>query len=241
MRRDLTSCYRCGTCSVVCPISTRRSRSPQGDDLGQWGMRDRALANPSIWLCHQCATCSAYCPRDARPANVMAALRDYSIAHYAVPSFMGKALGEPEYLPLLFAFPVWSSWWPSRRSAASPRCPERRDRLLKFMPTLYIEVIFNAAAALSVAGGAAGGSGTGVRWVAGGRRQWRLPWSALLPTVSAILRHKGFGECGSVRREPAHDLQGPHAPQPPRRVLRVRGSGGSRRRPWPSASTSSVT
>ena len=104
---DLTACYQCGTCSVVCPISTENNTFPRKEMIWvQWGLKDKALANSSLWLCHQCGTCTAYCPRDAKPSDVMAALRDYSITHYAVPPFMGRALNEPKYLPLLFAIPA---------------------------------------------------------------------------------------------------------------------------------------
>src|SRR5262245_59320802 len=104
---DLTSCYQCGTCSVVCPISTPLNPFPRKEMvLVQWGLKDVALSNSSIWLCHQCGICTSYCPRDAKPADVMAALRDYSITHYAVPRFMGRALSDPKYLPVLFAIPI---------------------------------------------------------------------------------------------------------------------------------------
>ena len=104
---DLSVCYQCGTCTAVCPLSTADNPFPRKEMAWvQWGLRDRALGNASIWLCHQCGTCNTYCPRDAKPSNVMAALRDYSIAHYAVPRFMGRALGHSRYLPLLFAIPA---------------------------------------------------------------------------------------------------------------------------------------
>ena len=193
---DLGSCYQCGTCSVVCPISTADNPFPRKEMIwAQWGLRDRALGNSSIWLCHECGACTAYCPRDARPASVMAALRDYSIAHYAVPGFMGRAMSEAKYLPLLFALPVLIFLVALATLAGLAALPEGEIVYSKFMPTLHLEVIFNAAAALSVAGGAAGG----VRyWRAMDRRMGGgspFPWSALLPTLSAILRHKGFSEC----------------------------------------------
>ena len=93
---DLSVCYQCGTCTAVCPVSTAENPFPRKEMVWvQWGLKDRALGNASIWLCHQCSTCNTYCPRDAKPSNVMAALRDYSITHYAVPPFMGRALGDP--------------------------------------------------------------------------------------------------------------------------------------------------
>ena len=74
---DLTACYQCGTCSVVCPISTADNPFPRREMVWvQWGLRDRLMADSAVWLCHQCGTCTTYCPRDAKPADVMAALRD---------------------------------------------------------------------------------------------------------------------------------------------------------------------
>ena len=195
---DLGSCYQCGTCSVVCPISTPDDPFPRKEMLWvQWGMRDRALGDPAVWLCHQCATCSAYCPRDAKPANVMAALRDYSIAHYAVPSFMGKAATEPKYLPLLFAVPIVILLvilaWLGHLAAL----PDGQIVFSKFMPTSSVEALFVAATLLSVAAGAAGG----VRYWRAMRCQMdtsgRGLAPALVPTAWAILRHQRFGECAA--------------------------------------------
>jgi len=195
---DLTSCYQCGTCSVVCPLSTPDNPFPRKEMIWvQWGLRERALANSSIWLCHQCATCTAYCPRDAKPASVMAALRDASIAHYAVPAFMGRALAEPGYLPLLVLIPVLIFLallgWLGRLGSL----PEGRVVFSKLIPIVHIEVIFVAFMALTALGA-----------LAGGVRYWRAmsrqtggggpgPRRALVPTLAAILVHRKFGECRS--------------------------------------------
>jgi quinone-modifying oxidoreductase, subunit QmoC len=163
----------------------------------QWGLKERALGNSSIWLCHQCAACTAYCPRDAKPASVMAALRDYSISHYAVPSFMGRALGDPRYLPLLFALPALIFLAVLAGLGHLSALPEGRIVYSKFMPILYIEAIFVAAMALS-----------GLAALAGGVRYWRAmsrqmgpnghgPGSTLVPTLLAILQHRKFSECES--------------------------------------------
>jgi len=193
---DLTRCYQCGTCSVVCPLSTPDNPFPRKEMIWvQWGLRERALASASIWLCHQCSTCTAYCPRDAKPASVMAALRDASRAYYAVPAFMGRALADPRYLPLLFAFPALIFLallgWLGRLGSL----PEGRVVFSKFIPILYVEGIMTLFVGLAVLGA-----------VAGGVRYWRAmtqaagnlggrPSTALVQTILTILRHRRFSDC----------------------------------------------
>jgi quinone-modifying oxidoreductase subunit QmoC len=196
--RDLTSCYQCGTCSVVCPISTADNPFPRKEMIWvQWGLKERALANASIWLCHQCATCTAYCPRDAKPASVMAALQEASIAHYAAPAFMGRALADPRSLPLLLAIPVLIFLALLGWLGHLGTLPQGRIVFSAFIPILYIEGIFIAFMALAMLGA-----------LGGGVRYWRAmsrqmggdgagPRRALLPTIVTILRHRTFSECAS--------------------------------------------
>ena len=200
---DLSVCYQCGTCSAVCPISTADNPFPRKEMVWvQWGLRNRALGNSSIWLCHQCGTCNTYCPRDAKPANVMAALRDYSITRYAVPTFMGKALSQPKSLPLLFALPTLLflavlAW--IGNLAALPAGP---IVFSKFMPIVYIEVVFLAAIGLSMVGAAMGG----LRYWKAMSRSSGMSSNGhhlrkhVLPTLLDILRHRKFRQCNA---EPA--------------------------------------
>lgn len=197
---DLTACYQCGTCSIVCPISTPDNPFPRKEMVWvQWGLKELALSNSSMWLCHQCGACTTYCPRNAKPADVMAALRDYSITHYAVPRFMGRALNEPKYLPFLFALPavIFATIlaWLGHLTAL----PEGEVVFSKFLPIAYVEATFVAALTLSVLGA-----------VLGGRKYWRamsvqatengrVP-APLIPTLLTILKHRKFKECA---QEPA--------------------------------------
>lgn len=194
---DLMACYQCGTCSVVCPIATDANPFPRKEMIWvQWGLQDRLMADSGVWLCHQCNQCSTYCPRDAKPGDVMTALREYSIAHYAVPRFLGMAVGEPKYLPLLLAFPAMIVLavlgWLGNLTAL----PEGPIVFSKFMPILYVEAIFILAV-----GAAVGASGLG------GLRYWKalnkvspLPAGStvaaqLTSTLRDIFQHKVFEKC----------------------------------------------
>ncbi len=198
--QDLTACYQCGTCSVVCPISTSDNPFPRKEMAWvQWGLKDLALSNSSVWLCHQCGTCTTYCPRDAKPADVMAALRDYSITHYAVPRVMGQAVSNPRFLPLLFGIPLLIFGailgWLGHLTAL----PQGQIVFSKFFPILYIEAVFIVAMTLSLLGAAAGG----IRyWQAMSRQMGgngRGLAVALIPTLLVILLHRKFRQCEEDR------------------------------------------
>jgi quinone-modifying oxidoreductase subunit QmoC len=74
--------------------------------MAQWGDTDRLIKDPDLWLCHQCNDCTTHCPREARPGDVLAAIRTYIYKAYAFPGFMGSALASPGALPALIGVPV---------------------------------------------------------------------------------------------------------------------------------------
>jgi len=103
----LKSCYQCATCSVVCPISTDDNPFPRKEMIwAQWGMKDKLVTDPLVWVCHNCRDCTSYCPRGAKPGELLAAVRDYSIGHYAWPGVFGRFFNSSQFLPLLFGIPV---------------------------------------------------------------------------------------------------------------------------------------
>jgi quinone-modifying oxidoreductase subunit QmoC len=162
----------------------------------QWGLKELALSNSSIWLCHQCGTCTAYCPRNAKPADVMAALRDYSIGYYAAPPVMGRALNAPRFLPLLFAMPalIFGAILAALGNLTS--LPDGAIVFSKYLPIVYIESVFLIAMGLSVLGAVTGGARY---WRAMNqeRRQSGRAAKRVLPTLWAILRHHKFRQCRS--------------------------------------------
>lgn len=103
----LNKCYQCATCSTVCNLSPAANPFPRKEMLwAQWGQLDKLVKDTDIWLCYQCNDCTIECPREARPGDVMAAVRTYVYQHFSFPSFMGKALASPGMLPLLLGIPA---------------------------------------------------------------------------------------------------------------------------------------
>lgn len=212
---DLTACYQCGTCSVVCPMSTPQNPFPRKEMVWvQWGLKDLALSNSSIWACHDCAICTTYCPRDAKPAEVMRALREYSIAEYAVPRFIGRALEEPRFLPLLFTVPALILLAVLGSLGHLTALPAGTVVFSKFLPILYIEGIFIVSMGFSLTAA-----------IVGGLRYWRAmcaqmgqpavpPSQQIVPTLLTIVRHGKFRQCGEelpgTRPSPSAHLRRGH-------------------------------
>jgi len=150
---SLKKCYQCATCSVVCNVTPDDKPFPRKEMLqAQWGLKDKLFSNPDIWLCHQCSDCTAYCPRGAKPGEVLGAVRKLSIEHYAFPSFMGKALGNPKNLWMLLAVPVvlfaTILIYLSKLSIPEHDIVYARDMI----PVPVIDTVFIAAALFAVMG-----------------------------------------------------------------------------------------
>ena len=104
---DLKKCFQCATCSVVCDLSNGQKPFPRKEMIwAQWGLKDRLVADPDVWLCHQCNDCSTECPRGARPGDVLATLRQETVQHYAVPRFLGSWVNRVGKFPLTLLLAV---------------------------------------------------------------------------------------------------------------------------------------
>ena len=105
--QDLKKCFQCATCSVACPISPDTKPFPRKEMIAaSWGLKDKLVGNADIWLCHNCGDCTTRCPRGAKPGDVLAAVRAYTISEYATPKALAKAVQDPKKLPLLLALPA---------------------------------------------------------------------------------------------------------------------------------------
>ncbi len=104
---SLKKCMQCGNCSAACPLSPHVNPFPRKEMAwALWGMKDRLLTDPDIWLCHHCNDCSTNCPRQTRPGDVLGAVRQQCILHYAFPGILAKWVSHPKYLPILLAIPA---------------------------------------------------------------------------------------------------------------------------------------
>ena len=105
---DLKKCYQCATCSTICTLSPDADPFPRKQMIeAQWGLKDKLLGDPAIWLCHNCGDCTTYCPRGAKPGEVFGALRMEAVKHFAFPGFMGKLVNSPKAWPVLFLIPIF--------------------------------------------------------------------------------------------------------------------------------------
>ncbi len=112
---SVKKCFQCATCSVACAIAPDNKPFPRKEMIAaSWGLKDKLVKNADIWLCHECGDCSTLCPRDAKPGDVLSAVRSIAIAEYGTPksipflSSLGKAVNDKTKLPWLLIIPaIW--------------------------------------------------------------------------------------------------------------------------------------
>ncbi|MCX8027776.1 MAG: quinone-interacting membrane-bound oxidoreductase complex subunit QmoC [Thermodesulfovibrionales bacterium] len=211
---DLKKCYQCSTCTVVCGMTPDDKPFPRKEMLyAQWGMKEKLISNPDIWLCHQCSDCTAYCPRGAKPGEVLGAVRKMAIQHYSPPSFLAKMVNDPKYLLVLLAIPtiifLFLLHIQGYLFGEIPRNEFGKISFSKMLyPTFYIDPVFISAALFAV-----------VSFVMGIKKYWAdmaknypLPpgsdtTTSLVETIKEIISHNNFKKCNVTKeRSTAHML-----------------------------------
>ncbi|MBN2699577.1 MAG: quinone-interacting membrane-bound oxidoreductase complex subunit QmoC [Bacteroidales bacterium] len=205
----LGECIQCGNCSAVCSLAPEDRPFPRKEMAwAAWGLKDKLMGNPDIWLCHQCGDCSTYCPRGVRPSDVLAAVRKITIQHYARPGFMGKLLSSPAYLPVAIAIPVVIISV-ILMMAGTFRIPEGPVNYSKFFPHIWLNTTFTAMTLFFY-----GMAFIGLRkfWKdmkriipAGGRKS--TLFKSILQVLKEVFGHSKFSGCKSNKsRNLAHLL-----------------------------------
>jgi quinone-modifying oxidoreductase subunit QmoC len=146
----LKKCFQCATCSGVCSITPESRPFPRKEMIwASWGLKDKLISDPDVWLCHQCGECSVRCPRSAKPADTLGAIRNYMFKNFTFPRFLGTWLSEPKYLPLVFGVPI--VWLLIMLAAAGTlgRIPSGEIEFAKFLPHGYLYGVFITATHLA--------------------------------------------------------------------------------------------
>lgn len=99
---NIESCFNCGNCTAVCPLSTEEDNFPRRMiRYSQIGMEEKLLSSKELWMCYYCGECTITCPRQADPGEFMAAARRYAIAKYD-PLGLAKLLYTSSTFTVLF-------------------------------------------------------------------------------------------------------------------------------------------
>ena len=196
---DLKKCYQCATCSVACELAGDESPFPRKQMLeAQWGLSERLVADPAVWLCYNCGKCTEQCPRGARPGDVMGAVRGEAIRRFAFPGFLGAMVAEPKALALLVLLPVLifaaMVLWAPKPAPAAP------FEFGSVFPAAVLEPLFFAVSGFALIAFAVGlarfARGLARESLAGG-----VPYA-----LRDIALHERFGQCDEPAMRRAHLL-----------------------------------
>ena len=103
----LKKCFQCATCSVACPLSTDQKPFPRKEMIwASWGLKDKLVTDPDVFLCHQCGDCTEKCPRGAKPGETLGAIRAYAYQQFAWPKGLAKLATSGKNLPVLIGLPA---------------------------------------------------------------------------------------------------------------------------------------
>ncbi|MFA5847391.1 MAG: quinone-interacting membrane-bound oxidoreductase complex subunit QmoC [Thermodesulfovibrionales bacterium] len=211
---SLKKCFQCATCSVVCNVTPEDKPFPRKEMLqAQWGLKDKLLANPDIWLCHQCSDCTAYCPRGAKPGEVLGAIRKMSLQEFSVPGFMAKMVNQPKFLLVLLAVPalLYILIIASQGFFGDVSIPTEDGKIVygKFLFSLYyVDTVFTAIALFAVSSLFMGVTKYWMAMSAAAPNTNKVSLvKALYDTILEILGHNRFRKCEVTKgRATAHML-----------------------------------
>ncbi len=142
----LKKCFQCATCSVVCTLTPESHPFPRKEMIwASWGLKDRLVNDPDIWLCHQCGDCSVKCPRGARPGDSLAAIRNYMFKTFTFPRFLGTWLSDPKYLPVVLGVPLVWLLVLLTMAGTIGTIPTGEIEFAKFLPHVYLYSMFITA------------------------------------------------------------------------------------------------
>jgi quinone-modifying oxidoreductase, subunit QmoC len=195
-------CYQCATCSAVCDLAPADAPFPRRQMLqAQWGLGDALAADASVWLCHQCNDCTTRCPRDAKPGDVLQAVRSIAIERLAFPRVLGTLVARARLTwPLLLGLPVlfWIALLSLTGHLGVPVGLEGAWAYEDLVPHRFIYAVFFPVAAWVLIASSVGGWRFWALIGSSGQRQGSF-LSGLLPTLGEIATHKRFAMCTTAR------------------------------------------
>jgi quinone-modifying oxidoreductase subunit QmoC len=188
----LKKCFQCATCSTVCALSPEGAPFPRRQIVAaQWGLKEKVVADPAIWLCHNCGDCTEQCPRDARPGDTLGALRQAAIRHFSVPRGLAGAASNPKALVALLLLPMLLF------AAIALWAPKTELNPLHFasvFPIGVLEPVFFAVSGFALLGFALGITRFIRALRAAGADGPIL--AGLVPALGQIASHSQFAQCG---------------------------------------------
>ncbi len=192
-------CFQCATCSSVCDLAPADSPFPRRQiHMAQWGLADRLAGDPAVWLCHQCNDCTTRCPRDARPGDVLQAVRALTVEVLAFPRAVGTFIGRAaQTWPLLFTLPILL-WIALLALTGHLNPPDQFHAYEELVPHWLIYAVFFPAAGWAVLASTIGGKRFWTLLGVSSPRSGRFV-SNLWPVLGEIATHKRFASCTAAR------------------------------------------
>jgi len=202
-------CMQCGTCSGTCDISPDDNPFPRKEMAWAiWGLKERLLADPDVWLCHQCNDCSTRCPRGAKPGELLNAIRKESVTHYSFPNFMGRWVNQPSGLLILLFIPTLllalATYFKDNIAELFGFAVPVGDRILysysAFFPHWLLISFFLFFSVLAMSVGIIGilrfwkGMKTSFVWEEGKSPEKGI-WESIVATIRNVIGHKYFSSC----------------------------------------------